>query len=170
LTTDPQHELLDVVDDNNVVIATSTRGEIHEKGWRHRACHIIVFDTAGRVFVQRRSLSKDSGAGLWDSSSAGHVDSGESYAACAVREVEEELGLLVSSAELVEKFLVPAHADNEMEFAQIYTLVTNQQPTPDAIEIMDSKWCEPTELTAWIEKSPAEFTRVFRDIWQRLQL
>ena len=170
LTTDPQHELLDVVDDNNLVIATATRGEIHEKGWRHRACHIIVFNTAGHVFLQRRSLSKDSGAGLWDSSSAGHVDSGESYAECAVRELEEELGLVVSSAELREKFLLPANADNEMEFAQVYCLVTNNQPSPDAIEIMDSKWCEPTELDAWIEESPSEFTLVFRDIWRRLQL
>jgi len=170
LTTDPQHELLDVVDENNVVISAATRGEIHAKGWRHRACHIIVFNTTGQVFVQRRSLSKDSGAGLWDSSSAGHVDSGEAYAACAVREVEEELGLVVSPAELVEKFLLPANANSEMEFAQIYTLVTNEQPTPDETEIMDSRWCEPTELDAWMERSPAEFTFVFRDIWQRLQL
>jgi len=169
LTTDPQHELLDVVDDNNVVIATATRGEIHKKGLRHRACHIIVFNRSGDVFVQRRSLSKDNGAGLWDSSSAGHVDSGEAYLECAVREIKEELGLAVAASELNEKFLLVAHPDNGMEFAKVYSLVTTQQPVPDAIEIMDSKWCQLVELDAWIEKSPEEFTAVFRDIWQRLQ-
>jgi len=119
LTTDPQHELLDVVDDNNVVIATATRGEIHKKGLRHRACHIIVFNPSGQVYVQRRSLSKDNGAGLWDSSSAGHVDSGESFADCAVREIAEELGLTIAVSELSENFLLAAHPDNGMEFAQV---------------------------------------------------
>jgi len=170
VTTDPQHELLDVVDANNVVIATATRGEIHKTGLRHRACHVIVFNSSGSVFVQRRSLSKDSGAGLWDSSSAGHVDSGESYYECAVRELQEELGLVVPVSDLNEKFMLPATAENEMEFAQVYTLVTSQQPIPDAIEIMDSKWCEVAELNIWMDQSPEEFTLVFRDIWQRLQL
>lgn len=169
MTTDPQHELLDVVDGNNVVIATATRGEIHKKGLRHRACHIIVFNPSGQVYVQRRSLSKDNGAGLWDSSSAGHVDSGESFADCAVREMAEELGLTIAVSELSENFLLAAHPDNGMEFAQVYSIITTKQPTPDAIEIMDSKWCDTKELNVWMENSPEEFTSVFRDIWRRLQ-
>ena len=119
--------------------------------------------------MQRRSLSKDNGAGLWDSSSAGHVDSGESYTDCAVRAIEEELGLTVAVSELSENFLLAAHPDNGMEFAQVYSIITTKQPTPDAIEIMDSKWCDTKELNVWMENSPEEFTSVFRDIWRRLQ-
>ena len=72
-TTDPQNELLDVVNSDNQVIGQNTRGEIHRLNQRHRACHMIVFNSRGEVFVQQRSLSKDNSPGLWDSSSAGHV-------------------------------------------------------------------------------------------------
>ena len=71
------HELLDVVDDNDEVIAIKTRGEIHARGLMHRSVHILVFNSRGEVFLQKRSLSKDEQPGKWDSSAAGHVDSGE---------------------------------------------------------------------------------------------
>ena len=38
-------------------------------------------------------MTKDTFPGAWDSSSSGHVDSGEDYDDCAVRELREELGL-----------------------------------------------------------------------------
>ncbi|MDH3859471.1 MAG: NUDIX domain-containing protein, partial [Gammaproteobacteria bacterium] len=72
------HELLDVVDENDNIIAVKTRGEIHAECLMHRAVHILVFNSAGELFLQKRSLSKDEQPGKWDSSAAGHVDSGES--------------------------------------------------------------------------------------------
>ena len=59
----------------------------------HRAVHILVFNQRGELFLQKRSMSKDNDPGMWDSSAAGHVDSGESYLDCATREIEEELGV-----------------------------------------------------------------------------
>ncbi len=38
-------------------------------------------------------MLKDTAKGKWDSSSSGHVDTGEDYDTCAVREVREEIGL-----------------------------------------------------------------------------
>ena len=88
------HELLDVVDADDRVIAVKTRGDIHAQGLKHRAVHILVFNGQGQVFLQKRSLSKDEQPGKWDSSAAGHVDSGETYLECASREIEEELGIV----------------------------------------------------------------------------
>lgn len=168
MTTDPQDELLDIVDEANCVIGQATRGDIHKQHLRHRACHIIVFDHAGRVLVQQRSAGKDTGAGLWDSSAAGHVDSGESYPVCAVRELHEELGLRVEEDDLQVSLLLPAIAETGMEFAQVYRLKTDQQPQPDATEIAALRWCSKPELDAWVSAQPQEFTPVFHKIWQHL--
>ena len=100
-------ELLDVVDENDRVIAVKTRGEIHAAGLMHRAVHILVFNRRGELFLQKRSLQKDEQPGLWDSSAAGHVDSGEAYLDCAEREIEEELGIVLERP-LQPLFKLPA--------------------------------------------------------------
>ena len=86
-------EILTVVDEHDRVIGARRRDEIHRLGLRHRATHVLVFDLAGRLFLQRRGLHKDSNPGLWDSSVAGHVDDGESYDQCCIREIKEEIGI-----------------------------------------------------------------------------
>ena len=95
LKDNPQRgdELFDVVDENNVVIGQERRAVVHAADLRHRAMHLFAFNKRGDLFLQRRSLLKDSCPGLWDSSAAGHLDVGESYADCATRELEEELGV-----------------------------------------------------------------------------
>ena len=76
-------EILDVVDMDDLVIGQETRKEIHYKGLIHRSVHIFVFNLGGELYLQKRAYSKDENPGLWDSSSAGHVESGESYIDCA---------------------------------------------------------------------------------------
>lgn len=168
MTTDPQGEIIDIVDENNRVTGSTTRGEIHRLGLRHRACHIFVYDRSGRVLVQQRSLTKDNSPGLWDSAAAGHVDTGESYTQCAVRELYEELGLSVQSEHLVEEFLLPASAITGMEFAQVYSVVSGDQVQPDPVEVARTRWCTSGELSDWMSDSPDDFTAVCRLIWQRL--
>lgn len=52
------------------------------------------------MLLQKRSKNKDSHPGLWDISAAGHVDSGETPLEAAVREVEEEIGIVIKPADL----------------------------------------------------------------------
>src|SRR4051812_48340723 len=86
-------EWFDIVDTADEVIGRATRREAHARGLWHRAVHVLVFNAAGQLFLQKRSLKKDMSPGLWDSSCSGHVDSGEDYDTSAVRELGEELGL-----------------------------------------------------------------------------
>src|ERR1700683_2112391 len=88
-------EIFDIVNERDEVVGQNTRREVHARGLWHRAVHVLVFNARGEVFLQKRSLKKDIAAGKWDSSASGHLDSGEDYDACAVREVREELGLKV---------------------------------------------------------------------------
>jgi len=52
------NELLDVVDNDDTVIAQQPRSVIHANSLRHRAVHILVFNDAGQLFLQKRSMKK----------------------------------------------------------------------------------------------------------------
>src|ERR1043165_3580158 len=90
-------EIFDVVDEQDRVIGREIGREGQRRGVRHRAAPLLVFNSRGEVFLQKRSMSKDSSPGLWDSSASGHLDCGEDYHACAVRELRDEIGLDVSA-------------------------------------------------------------------------
>ena len=85
-------EIFDIVNEYDEVIGRLPRRMVHRDGHKHRAVHVLVFNSRGRIFLQKRSLTKDTFPGAWDSSASGHLDSGEDYDACAVRELREELG------------------------------------------------------------------------------
>src|ERR1019366_8983103 len=89
-------EMFDIVNERDEAVGQNTRREVHARGLLHRAVHVLVFNARGEVFLQKRSMRKDRHPGVWDSSSSGHVDSGEDYDATAVREVREEIGLKLS--------------------------------------------------------------------------
>ena len=82
-------EILSVVDDQDQVIGRRRRDNIHRLGLSHRAIHVLVFRQDGQIFLQKRGRHKQESPGLWDSSVAGHVDAGETYDACCVREIRE---------------------------------------------------------------------------------
>ena len=84
-------EIFDVVNERDEVIDHRPRSEVHRLGLRHRAVHVLVFNARGDVFLQKRSMLKDCFPGTWDSSASGHLDQGEAYDDCAVRELREEI-------------------------------------------------------------------------------
>jgi isopentenyldiphosphate isomerase len=162
-------EWLDIVDENDIVIGRAPRDQIHAENLLHRSSHVIVFNSQGDVFVQLRSMSKDNSPGLWDTSAAGHVDSGENYLNCAVRELAEELGVRAVPESLNYIFSLPPDAGNGFEFTRVFTVVSDQALVLQSEEIEDGCWLSPSELQAWIEKDRATFTDSFLTIWELAQ-
>lgn len=158
------HELLDVVDHANRVTGQLTRAEIHARGLLHRSVHVLVFNAAGEVFIQKRSLNKDTNPGLWDTSAAGHVDAGETPLAAAVRELAEELGIEVSEASLEPVALLEPDASNGYEFVKVYRVESDAPMTLEGEEIDDGRWQSLSELQRSVSGEPASYTDVFRHI------
>lgn len=113
----PEAEEFDVVDEHDHVISRATRAAVHERGLRHRAVHVFVINKAGELFLQKRSAFKDRHPGVWDSSASGHLDAGETYDACAVRELREELG---TNAQPTPVARIDAGEQTGWEFVQLY--------------------------------------------------
>lgn len=162
------HELLAVVDENDCVIDTCPRHIIHATGLRHRAVHILVFNGEGRLFLQKRSMNKDLNAGLWDTSAAGHVDAGEDYGSCALREAQEELGI-DAGATLEPLFKLTATEALGMEFIQVYRC-THDGPfvlAPD--EIDEGRWLSQAELSERTANNDPQLTETFKTIWRQFE-
>lgn len=87
-------ELFDIVDEQDRVIGQAPRSACHgNPDLVHRVAHVLVFNSAGQLLLQKRSMSKDVQPGRWDTSVGGHLDAGEDYQAAALREMGEELGI-----------------------------------------------------------------------------
>ncbi|KOX49423.1 MULTISPECIES: NUDIX hydrolase [Streptomyces] len=86
-------EILDVVDENDRVVGQARRGDVYDRGLRHRCVFVWARDPEGRVFVHRRTASKLVFPALYDMFVGGVVGAGESYDDAALREAEEELGV-----------------------------------------------------------------------------
>lgn len=67
----------------------------------HLAFSCYLWDDEGRVLVTRRALSKATWPGVWSNACCGHPGPGEAPADAVHRRVRQELGLSVSSLDLV---------------------------------------------------------------------
>lgn len=157
-------EMFDVVNERDEVIGRASRREVHATGLWHRAVHVLVFDSQGRVFLQKRSMLKDLSPGLWDSSCSGHLDAGEDYDTAAVRELAEEIGIQISAAP-ERWFRISACVETGWEFVWVYRLDHDGPLTLEPKEIQYGEWVLPGEVTTRMAAQPAEFCPSVKLLW-----
>lgn len=127
-------EIFDIVDEyGNPTGETIERDLAHKEGVRHRTAHIwIAREVNGKwqVLLQKRAQTKDSFPGRYDTSSAGHIQAGDEPLESAIRELQEELGIVASPEELKyagtfnikyeKEFHNKLFKDNEIAFVYVY--------------------------------------------------
>ncbi|EQC34145.1 hypothetical protein SDRG_08353 [Saprolegnia diclina VS20] len=86
-------EQVAIVDDDNNVIGKADRAVMRVFNLPHRATYIVIRNSAGDFYVQRRTLIKDYCPGLLDPMAGGVVQFGESFEENAEREAAEEMGI-----------------------------------------------------------------------------
>ena len=159
-------EWFDVVDRSDRVIDRASREEVHQNGLLHRSAHLLVFDGSGRVLLQKRSMVKDRFPGRWDSSVSGHVDSGESYDQCIVREAMEEIGIrLAATPERL--FKVDACNETDQEFSWVYRTYSEGPFAPNEEEISEIGWFTGDEVSHLVKTDPESVSPSFALIWSK---
>jgi 16S rRNA (adenine1518-N6/adenine1519-N6)-dimethyltransferase len=153
-------EPFDVVDADDRVIGQASRREVHAQGLRHRAVHVFVFNSQGELLLQKRSHLKDLCAEKWDSSCAGHLDSGESYPQCAARELDEELGLTHVDA-LRRIARITACPETGWEFVELFHARSDSRARFPAAEIEAVHPFPLDEVLAWTRARPDDFAPGF---------
>lgn len=163
-----REEIFDLVNEQDEVIGAMPRREVHRLGLRHRAVHVLVFNARNELFLQQRSLLKDNWPGVWDSSASGHLDQGESYDACAVREVREEIGLILPAVP-ARLFKLEACADTGMEFCWVYRVEHEGPFVLQESEVRGGGWFTFGAIDDWIARRPMDLASGFRVIWARFR-
>ncbi|AKS47772.1 isopentenyl-diphosphate delta-isomerase [Octadecabacter temperatus] len=137
--------------------------EAHQKGIRHKAVSVFVMDGTS-VLIQRRALSKYHTPGLWANTCCTHPHWDEDADICAVRRLEDELGI---------KGLTPQYRDQieyradvgggliEHEVVDLFVAhslkeTLNLNLNPD--EVAETRWVDIHKLADQVVDYPDQFT------------
>lgn len=96
-------EYFDIVDENDQPLGIAKpRSQVHAEltDW-HRVTSIVIINDHQQFLCQQRSKEKDVNPGMWQYWFGGHVKAGEEYQENAINEVQEEIGLVIPSAQLM---------------------------------------------------------------------
>ncbi len=93
MTSEPTDELIARYDERGEVVGEVVRSVMRRENLWHAASSVVVRDPLGRIYLHRRTTTKDVYPGLLDFAAGGVVLAGEDPALGAVREAEEELGV-----------------------------------------------------------------------------
>ncbi len=111
-------EYLEIVNERGEILGRELRSKIHgNPSLIHRVTHVLVFNPAGELLLQKRSMKKDVAPGRWDTSVGGHINAGESIEEAVLREMEEELGIKGIMPEFIYSYI---HS-NPYETELVYT-------------------------------------------------
>ncbi len=151
------HELLDIVDEDNAVVGQATRGEAHAGGLLHR-CVLAQLITSGGEWILVRQAADRQDAGQWVSPMGGHVNAGESMEDALRREVLEELGLADFQHRFVGNVIYrrTVLGRDENHYFIFYEIFSDAEPVLNE-ESVEYKRFSKNELKERMKSHPAEF-------------
>ncbi len=158
-------EMLPLIEPDGLVYGQATRAYCHS-GARvlHPVVHLHLIDREGRIYLQKRSMTKDLLPGYWDTAVGGHVSYGELAVEALYREASEELGLTAFNP--VELGTNIWETERDREFVFVYASVGHPDLHPDNDEVTEGRWWTQQELTGAIGQNlmtpnfEAEFARI----------
>ncbi|MCC5846606.1 MAG: NUDIX domain-containing protein [Verrucomicrobia bacterium] len=138
-------EWFDLVNEAGERVGRARRSECHgNPKLLHQAVHVFVVNAVGQLFLQKRSLRKDTQPGKWDTSVGGHVDAGEEPMAATRRELSEELGVAEGKPAFLYQYLW--RCPFESELIRSYGFLHEGPFRLQAEEIDEGRFWTPQEI------------------------
>jgi isopentenyldiphosphate isomerase len=135
-----REEIFQLVDKEGNPIGTAPRSICHngESMLLHSVVHLHLFNSSGKLFLQKRSKSKDIQPGKWDTSAGGHISPGESVEEALAREVKEEIGITNFNPKFMGNYIWESPV--EREFVHSFSTVSDLIPLINENEIEDGRF------------------------------
>lgn len=166
-------EIIDIVNENNEVVGRERRSLAHSRGLTHRSVQVVLFDSEGRMFLQKRSASKEVCPLRWDLSAAEHLRAGEDYFRAAMRSLAEELGIHTKVTRIrdahLQKYEYDEGRTKDYEFVELYRGLYDGEIHVNKSEIASAEFLETAEVNGLVKQSRSNFTPWFLDEWKYLQ-
>lgn len=150
--------------------------EAHRQGALHLAVSVFVM-SGDALLLQRRALSKYHCGGLWANTCCSHPHWGEAPADSATRRLREELGvsLPLTACNIIEYKARVTDGLWEHERVHIFRgdAPTSISITPDAAEVLDTRWMSIAALRHDVRQDPESYApwfRIYVDRWNELGL
>lgn len=136
--------------------------EVHQRGLRHKAVSVFVL-RGSDVLLQRRALGKYHTPGLWANTCCTHPLWDEPADLCAIRRLDEELGIKIVNPEFRQTLEYRADVGRgltEHELVDVFTVaaVRRMKVTPNPEEVMDFEWVNYSDLHKRVADQPDIFT------------
>ena len=156
-------EYFETFDEHGRPAGLAARPTVHREGLWHRAVHVWLFRSDGRVYVQRRAPGKDVSPDCLDVSVGEHLQPGEDFPAAAYRGLSEELGVvdvtpLALGGERRLTQYRPELGVHDREVQQAFHAVYDGEPDPEPTEITALELWTMDRLRAAVAQSPDAFT------------
>ena len=161
-----------LVDEQDRPLGSAPKLAAHENGGRlHRAFSVFIFDSAGRMLLQRRAPTKYHFGGLWTNACCSHPGADCAVADAARARLRHELGFDVPLRELfsfVYRAEDPASGLTEHEFDHVLVGRYDGKPRPNPDEVDAWEWVDPQQLLADVRQHPDRYTPWFRLVLERV--
>jgi isopentenyldiphosphate isomerase/intracellular septation protein A len=133
-------EWFPIVDEEGNVIGKAPRSVCHDGKSKllHPVIHLHLFNSEGKIFLQKRSFKKDIQPGKWDTSVGGHIAPDEKIEDALSREVREEIGLKEINPQFLYKYVWESPREKELVFS--FVTVSEDIPIVDPVEIDEGKF------------------------------
>jgi len=155
-------EKLNLVDENDKIIGTDLRDNCHQQGLWHRRSTVFVFNSEGKLLVQKRAPNM-SRPNMWCGSASGHVLAGESYEDAAQRELKEELGIECDLKEVGQLKVEVDFSlnDKEREHHKLFSCQSDGPFNIQQEELSQVKFISLDKIKKNIQKNPENYTPGF---------
>ena len=161
-----QEEKVVLVDKNDNKLGLMPKMEAHLKGELHRAFSVIIFNTQGKILLQKRASTKYHTPNLWSNTCCSHQRDNEDNISAGKRRLYEEMGFITDLFNF-DSFIYRVEFSNgliEHENDHIMIGVFDGIPKPNPNEVDEWKWIDIDVLVQDMKINPDQYTAWFKII------
>ena len=158
-----REEMLPVVEPSGVVVGQMARSYAHKGTFLlHPVVHLHIIDRLGRIFLQKRSASKELYPGRWDTAVGGPIGYGESISEALAREAQEELNFIDFNPIFIDSY--EYQSPTEKELICVFACVGKFEINPRNFEVDAGRYFSPEEI---LKSDKSIFTPNFLSEYER---